>query len=500
MRYKGGLTGGIWLTSFMSDLGNDKFDGAHLVAGFEDLNPANTHWSKYYHLFSHIDTEEKRFLDFEKWWGGFFKMNAEEIHFIVNSLFVGNELEKGHLELDDGRFIDLKNFKDPILAFASDGDNITPPPQALNWIYKVYGTVDEIRRCGQVIIYMVHEKVGHLGIFVSSSVARKEHHEIIGSMGWLDYIAPGLYEMVIDESSNTSGLDDYDVRFEERQMEDIIQLDDGIDDEEPFMAVNGISRFNDAAYRAMVSPWVRATMSESGSEYLRQLHPLRMQRYIVSDENPFCWPLKWMAELVVPERKVVEQNNPLVLLEEIFSDTVKSSLDYFRGARDLSQETLFKAIYDTPWMGSVFGESGRIADGQMNPDLDQLSESKRKKARLQKEAVKGGFVEASVRVMIMIIGADKILDMREFQVAEDIIHECKRLSKITPEQFKQIVREQTRILNGVPRKALTSIKQLLTTAEDKKKVYAMAERLANADTILAENEKELLEILKRILS
>lgn len=122
------------------------------------------------------------------------------------------------------------------------------------------------------------------------------------------------------------------------------------------------------------------------------------------------------------------------------------------------------------------------------------------KTRLQKEAAKGGFVEASVRVMIMIIGADKILDMREFQVAEDIIHECKRLSKITPEQFKQIVREQARILNGVPRKALTSIKQLLTTAEDKKKVYAMAERLAHADTILAENEKGLLEILKRILS
>ena len=99
-----------------------------------------------------------------------------------------------------------------------------------------------------------------------------------------------------------------------------------------------------------------------------------------------------------------------------------------------------------------------------------------------------------------LIGADKILDMREFQVAEDIIHECKRLSKITPKQFKQIVREQARILNGVPRKALTSIKQLLTTAEDKKKVYAMAERLAHADTILAENEKGLLEILKRILS
>ena len=89
MRYKGGLLGGIWATSLWCDLGYGRFDGAHLVAGFKDLNPANTYWSKYYHLFSNIDTEEKRFLDFEKWWGGYFKMTTEEIRFIIDELFIG---------------------------------------------------------------------------------------------------------------------------------------------------------------------------------------------------------------------------------------------------------------------------------------------------------------------------------------------------------------------------------------------------------------------------
>ena len=94
-------------------------------------------------------------------------MNTEEIHFIVESLFIGNELEQGVLHLDKEKVINLKNFKDPIIVFASGGDNITPPPQALNWIKKVYGSVDEIKSHGQVIVYMVHQKVGHLGIFVS---------------------------------------------------------------------------------------------------------------------------------------------------------------------------------------------------------------------------------------------------------------------------------------------------------------------------------------------
>ena len=161
------------------DLGNGKFDGANLVAGFEDLNPANTFWTKYIHLFHNIDTEEKRYLDFERWWSGFYRMNSDEIHYIVDRLFIGNELEQGKLWLEDGRLIDMRNIRSPVFAFASEGDNITPPPQALNWIRKVYGTVDEIKRCNQIIIYMVHKKVGHLGIFVSAKIARKEHKEIM---------------------------------------------------------------------------------------------------------------------------------------------------------------------------------------------------------------------------------------------------------------------------------------------------------------------------------
>ncbi len=499
MRYKGGLTGGIWMTSLWSDLGHDKFDGANLVAGFEDLNPANTYWTKYYHLFSHIDTEEKRFLDFEKWWGGFFKMNTEEIHFIVNSLFVGNELEKGQLKLDDGRIINLKNFKAPIFAFASAGDNITPPPQALNWIYKVYGTTDEIKRCGQVIIYMVHKNVGHLGIFVSSSVAKKEHHQILGSMGWIDYLAPGLYEMVIDDVAGTPDLHDYNVRFEERKMEDILQFDDGQEDEDPFVAVNTISRFNDVAYRMLVRPWIRAAINEPASECLRQLHPLRMQRYMVSDANPLCWPLKWMAEQVAAERQTIKSNNPFVQLEEMYSDSIKRSLDYVKEMRDISQELLFKSLYATPWMENVFGVGDQAAGKELKPDEEQLSRNSREKAELRKDADKGGFVEASIRVMVAIAGAGKNLDIREFQAAEDIIQSSRRLSEISPEKYKQIVKEQTKILSSVPRNALTSLKKMLTTDEDRKKVYAIAERMADSDKNLGENEKRLLEIIRRVL-
>jgi hypothetical protein len=225
MRYRGGLFGGVWLTSLWNDLGNGIFDGANLVAGFEDLNPANTLWNKQYHLYANVDTEEERYLDFERWWNGYFMMTREEIHYIVDNLFVGNKLEGGKLELD-GRRIDLKNLKEPVLVFASGGDNITPPQQALNWIVKVWKSVDELKRRQQVVVYLLHETIGHLGIFVSGKVSRKEHKEIIASIDLIEYLSPGLYEMVID-TDDDSGIPA--VRFEAREMDDILALDDGLE-------------------------------------------------------------------------------------------------------------------------------------------------------------------------------------------------------------------------------------------------------------------------------
>src|SRR6188474_1122485 len=74
-----------------------------------DLNPANTFWDKYYHLYANIDTEPPRFLEFERWWGGFFLMNREEIEWITRNLFVGNKLWKGETRDSQGRMFDLRN-------------------------------------------------------------------------------------------------------------------------------------------------------------------------------------------------------------------------------------------------------------------------------------------------------------------------------------------------------------------------------------------------------
>jgi len=501
MRYRGGLFGGVWMSSFFSDLGNGTFDGANLVLNMELLNPANTIWTKQYNLYRKIDTEESRYLNFEKWWGGFFCMTSEEIHFIVDSLFVGNKLEQG-MKMEDDSIIDLKNLDDPVVVFASQGDNITPPQQALNWIIKVYGSIEEIKRQQQVMVYMVHKKIGHLGIFVASSVAKKEHKEIIGSMDMIDYLEPGLYEMVIEQGDNEMVMAENRVRFEERTFDDIMTLDDGMEDELDFEPVAFLSEVNDSLYKAFFSPMVKMATTEFTAEFLRQLHPLRVQRYPISDLNPMMLPIASLASIIRKHRKTASPNNIFVELENHMSKSIENCLNFYRDIRDLSQESVFKAVYGSPIVRQFFNKD---VPEDVKAEMERQKEQAHTQSILEDEDVwlnrmtEGGFTEGVIRIMLAVASADHIVDKAEYIVSESIVRSHPILKKIHPSLFKKKVKEQSRILQTDQELAIDTLVKLLKTPEERSEAFEIAEKVAMADKVLADEEKVLLEKIKRTL-
>jgi pimeloyl-ACP methyl ester carboxylesterase len=412
MRYTGGLLGGTWVNSLMSDLGNGYFDGANLVANFEHLNPANTLWSKHYHVYANVDTEETRFLDFERWWGGFFLLSGKEIHQIVSGLFVGNKLERGEFELEPGRLVDLKKNDNPVVVFASFGDNITPPQQAFNWIVKTYGTVEEIKRRGQVIVCIGHSKIGHLGIFVSAKIARKEHKEIIASFDMLNYLPPGLYQMKIEEDPDAPG--EYNIKYIEKSTDDILALDDGLDDEKAFLAVRQASESFDLLYRTFVSPWIRMGTNDAVAEGIRQLHPLRLQRYLLSDRNPWMSPVQAWADIIKTgdNRRPAAADNPFSRWETYWSQTVIDGLNHYRDLRDTACEYMFKTMYESPWMKLISDVAGTIV-----PDnARELEEKRRRDAeRWRRHMTTGDFADAMVRIFLAIGFADHVVRRKGYQ-------------------------------------------------------------------------------------
>lgn len=502
MRYRGGLIGGIWLTSMLSDLGNGKFDGAHLVMNFEDLNPANTYWTKQYNVWANVDNEAERYLNFERWWNAYFTMTAEEIHFIVRNLFVGNRLERGEIELDEGHKINLKNMDDPLVVFASTGDNITPPQQALNWIAKVYGSVGEIRRCGQVIVYRVHEKVGHLGIFVSGGVAKKEHKEIIENIERIDNLPPGLYEMVIEETERTLEdgvvLPDFNVKFVERDMTDILALDDGFENEREFKPVAVVSEFNDKLYRNWLAPAVRLMTTPASAEALKWAHPMRASRYAFADVNPWMWPVNSMAEAVRKQRKPVDSDNPFVQAQEAVSKSIIALLDGYRDMRDTTQEFLFKSLYGNKVIRALCDEEAEqeLTHEEMESREHAIREDIFRWLSLVEE---GGALEGLLRVAVAAAGADRVYDEREFRAIVETLMADPDVATRSRDQLKRLAKVQARILQAVPMQAIEALPRLLPQKADRQKAVDLADKIIRADDVIEESEARFMKVLKREL-
>src|SRR5208337_3510919 len=126
-----------------------------------------------------------------------------------------------------GQVFDLRDVSSPIICFASHGDNISPPQQALGWILDVYRDVEDIRAHGRTILYCLNQKAGHLAIFVSSSVGANEDEEFIQLIDIIDCLPPGLFEMVITPKKNGEAKltpENSYVTFEPRSLDDIRAL------------------------------------------------------------------------------------------------------------------------------------------------------------------------------------------------------------------------------------------------------------------------------------
>jgi hypothetical protein len=507
MRYAGGLMGGSWMASLASDLGNGRFDGAHLVANFENLNPANTLWTKPYNLYAKIDTEAPRYLDFERWWGGFYLLNEEEMRFIVDNLFMGNRLTSGEMVTSAGRRIDLRNIRSPIVVFASWGDNITPPQQALNWILDCYPTDREILAREQTIVYILHEDIGHLGIFVSSRIARREHTEIVQALDVIETLPPGLWEMVIEDKQPETAHAElvpgrYLVRFERRTLDDIRALEPTREDERPFEAVARVSEITEGLYRTFVSPWIRPWVSEASAEALRNLHPNRLQYSLWSDRNPWMGVVKQLAETVRRHRRPVAADNPFLALEHRMSEQIERSLDRYRETRDRSIERLFKAIYESAGLQAAVGLRGAAGDRAAVRARDEVFEAlvAQKIAALRARVDEGGLREAAVRILLYAGGDEPRVDVRGFRMAERVRDQHLAGERLPGPRRRELVREQFFLLLLDEAEALGALPRMLRSAQDRAAALDMVRQVLSAKGELNEERRARLARVEAILS
>lgn len=470
MRYAGGLLGGTWMSALASDLGGGRFDGATLVQNFENLDPANTLWKKSYTLWSKIDTETPRYLGFEKYWGGHVFLNDVEMQYMVDNLFIGNRLSSGEIVTSDGIRVDLRNIRSPIVVFCSKGDNITPPPQALGWITDMYADDAQILSHNQTIVYAMHESIGHLGIFVSAAVGRKEHRKFASNIELINLLPPGIYQAVIrdkaaDEPGDQLAEGDYVMAIERRGLDDIREIvaDDPASNRR-FAAVARLSQVNLGLYRDFAQHWVRASVTPQSVELMRALHPSRVSYEHWSSRNALAGLVRQAAEEVRAHRAPVDPDNPFLRAQDAVSDAIVRNLDAWRDLRDAWYERTFEWMYDAPFVSALAGLDGH-PETPVRPEPGTTPEHRdlvaREIAALRGEIGQGGLLEAVIRALTWISMRRQQIDERQFNLAFELE---PALRTLPVERFRTIVRRQMGIMMLDAEAGLAAIPQMLSAA------------------------------------
>jgi pimeloyl-ACP methyl ester carboxylesterase len=500
MRYLGGWFGGTWLDRMMSDVGNGIYDAAWLVGNFDNLNPANTLWTKPYNVWIDPEKEKDRYLQFEKWWGDFVLLRGEEMQWMVDNLFIGNKFSTGQIVTSDGIRLDIREVKTPIVCFCSRGDNITPPQQALDWILDNYQSVEEIQKQGQRIFYSIDAQAGHLAIFVGTKIAAKNHAEFINNMELIDAMPPGLYEIVITDKPRAEASTErevFDLCIEERSLDDIRALGcNSLEDEREFAAVARVSELNNALYQSFVQPWIKMISGPQLARAAIELNPLRLGYSLLSDRNPMMRPVAPLADYVRAKRTPASAGNPFIAMQQQVSQTMVDALNVFRDARDDLVERTFHAVYGSPLVQVACGISQNDSEPRPRPGLipSVLAAAEREKCRLRGRIAEGNVLDAAARVLVHIGKAQHRLDKSTFDALRKLL---LAYPEVSPAEFKAAVREQWAILAVDERAAIEALPELLPA--DAAARRALSDQLqaivAATGTLNAGGKRRLREIM-----
>ncbi|MBV8418102.1 MAG: DUF3141 domain-containing protein, partial [Verrucomicrobia bacterium] len=333
--------------------------------------------------------------------------------------------------------------------------------------------------------------VGHLGIFVSGNVAKKEHASIVSVLKYVEALRPGLYAMKINTPpKDESGKVTYEIEFEEHRLEDIAQRINrfGRRDERPFQAVAALSEFNQRLYEAFLQPIVQRMSNDFTAKLARFFHPLRVQHWALSDMNPWLAWLGGAAASAKADRHAADIEQPLRQMEQAMSDLISASLNYYRDVRDAVSETAFFLMY-----GNIFSmqlakqsEAASVPTPEPFPVEDVL-----------RSITEGGYAAAVARAASLL--SWNPLPLERVKLTEEILEEyADLLPAWTPRERQLNVGKQEIICRHEPKKALETLPILLSDPTDRERLLTLIDKLLADRRVNESITPEQAKMAKRI--
>ena len=511
MRYSGGLMGGTWMASLAGDLGHGKFDGAYLVNNFENLNPSNTYWGKLYNLYSKVDTERERFLEFEKWWGGHFLMNKEEMEWIV-----AEPVRRQQARRRRGRVVRRQAPRRPAQHPLADrrvrllgrqhhaaaaGAQLDPRPLSTA---STRSALNE-----QTIVYCLHEKIGHLGIFVSASVAKRETAELASALDLIDTLPPGLYEAVIEDTQpDMPGLEYVDgrylIQFAPRTIDDILALDDGREDEQAFEVVKRVSRDQPGPLRHLrLAGRARRCRTRRPRGCCAQTNPARLERWLLLGPEPVDAVGQVDGRDGAREPPAGRAGQPVRRRPSATSRTqIEQALDQYRDAAR-RHVTSACSRRSTSRPGSRRRSASRPDSlGRRGPqsaswEQDELKRLKRKE--LESHIEEGTLLDAWARLLIYVRPEGNVVDERPFNMVRRMIEELKPENVPSLAALKAAVKQQAFVLALDEERAIAALPKLAPEMRHRRQGFDVARTVMKSRGELTPHQEERFRRVASIL-
>ena len=212
------------------------------------------------------------------------------------------------------------------------------------------------------------------------------------------------------------------------------------------------------------------------------------------DENPLMKTAAAAAESARRDRRPADASNPWLAWERWWADGVVQTFDLWRDVRDAACETAFLTLWGSPFMHRI-GESHAFERTRKDrKDLRLLPEAQAI-ARLDR----GGFVEAVVRMLIVLVHSRGSVRRDRLERAANALAQDEPFALLGPERSAAIIREQAVIVEFEPEKAIETLPSLLADAAEREKAIAEVEFIEGAVEEMAPSTVEALQHLRAVL-
>jgi len=309
--------------------------------------------------------------------------------------------------------------------------------------------------------------------------------------------------MMINEVAGKGGKPAYEVEFREHRLEEIVERLNRFKrkDEQAFEAVERVSDFNQKAYELLVRPLVQATSNEAGAKLMRELHPLRAERWSISDANPwFAW-LGPVADAVREQRAALESEALPRQTEKAMSELISATLDCYRAVRDATSEAMFFQTF-----GSMFALT--MAEDQRAASADvaaRASASKEVVAKALASIEEGGYAAAAVRIGTLLGRHGEPLPLERLALRKELIADYAGLMpELEPAAWRRLRGAQEVIVRHAPEQALATLPKLLASRDDRARLLRLVEGLMNDPRIEgfkpSAEQRAMVELLRAKLT